>query len=345
MKNLNFNILKDLCNIYSPSGYENDIIKYIESAIKKSTKLNYKITKKNSLVAYSKVYNEKAETIMFDAHIDQVHLKVLKIMDDGIIIALPVGFDSVVTDGLTLVHLKSLKSGVVNTNPPHLNIDRRNTNEVYIDFGMSYNEAKKIIRVGDYIMFKSNFELIGKENISGTGLDNKVSIFILLEIIAKLDAKVNYNLIFHFSSREEIGLGSISLLFNSLDIPIVKKINEILTIDTIFITDSEIIPESDTYTSDIFPNEGPVITRNADDDVCLTEAFILLSDEYKLPLQLAYTGEDNGGSNNSDYSKYTDAYTQMIGIPLKHMHSPTELVTKFDISTTLNLLNKYIRWK
>jgi len=343
MKKLNYKILNNLCNIYAPSGFELEIINYILKEIKNPL-FDHKITKKQSLVVYNKDYNSKCETIMLDAHIDQVHMKVVKILKDGTVIALPVGFDGEITDGLNLVHLKTNKIGVVNTNPPHLNLKRRDTNEIYIDFGQTYEKITGDIFIGDYIMFKSQFELIGKDNINGTGLDNKASIFILLELINKCK-KINYNLVFNFSSREETGLGSISLLFNSLQIEHLKKINDILTIDTVFVTNSEIIGDISYSTSEINSDCGPVITRNSDDDVSLGDSFLLIASKNKIPVQIAYTGDDNGGSNNTAYSRYTDAYTQMIGIPLKHMHSPTELISKNDIYNTYLLLWKYINYK
>ncbi len=341
---LNYKILKDLCNIYSPSGYEDNMIKYIVDNVKTNPNFAYITTKKKSVIVYNKIYNPKVETIMIDSHIDQVHLKVVKILDNGMVIALPIGFDGLTTDGLKLIHLKSNKMGVVNINPPHLNIERRTTNEVYIDFGLNEKSINKDILIGDYIMFKSDFNNINTTQITGTGLDNKVSIFILLELIKKLKKKCNYNLIFHFSSREETGFSNISLLFNSIKIDHIKNINEIITLDTIYVTNSTIIPDLSAYTSEIFDNKGPVITRNSDDDVALGDSFILLSSEFNIPIQIAYTGDDNGGSNNSLYSKYTDSYTQMIGIPLKYMHSPNETIYKSDIYNSFLLLWKYINW-
>jgi len=345
---MKFDILKDLCNIYSPSGYENELMKYIIKQTDKLTNFKYLKSNKNSLYLVNKTYNKDKYTIMIDAHIDQIFLKIIGFLESGTVIALPVGFDGYTTDGLLLVHLKSNKVGTVETNPPHLNLERRETNEIYIDFDLSLKEIKKIMKVGDYIVYKSNFEMIGNNSITGTGLDNKLSVFILLELLKKFNNntqlnKLQYNIVFNFSSREEIGMGSIGTLL-SKNLKQIEKIDEIITLDTIFITDSAIIHDAETFSSDILSNEGPVITRNDDDDVCFGDAFILLAEENKIKYQIAYTGSGNGGSNNADYSKYTDSYTQFIGIPLKHMHSPVELVNINDIKNTYELIYKYLTW-
>ena len=348
--NLKYSILEDLCKIYSPSGYENNMVKYIVNLIKDNINFDYLISNKNSIYVYNKNIDNKLNTIMIDTHIDQVFLKIINIINDGTVIALPIGFSGNITDSLILIHIKSGKKGTVNTNPPHLNIERRISDEVYIDFGLSFKEANKTFEIGDYIMFNSNYQKIGENNITGTGLDNKTSVFILLELINKFKIKkefnkIKYNIIFNFSSREETGLSNIGLLLSNNSVFKLNKINEIITLDTIFETgDNEIIDSLNINSSIIFYNMGPVITRNSDDDLCFGDSFILLGDENKIKLQIAFTGNDNGGSNNEIYSKYTDSYTQFIGIPIKHMHNPNEMVSINDIKNTFTLLYKYLTW-
>lgn len=345
---INLKILEELCNIASPSGFENDLLKYIINQVENNKHFNYIKTNKKSLLVYNKNLDLQKETILIDGHIDQIYMKIIGFLDTNHVLAIPIGFDGSITDGLKLVHLKSKKTGIVDTNPPHLNIERRETNEIYIDFDMTKDELEEIMTIGDYIVYKHNFELIGNNSVSGTGLDNKVSVCILLELLNrfKIESEYNklcYNIIFNFSSREEIGMGSIGSILNNNFIKNLV-INEIITLDTIFTNDNAIQDDIDKYTSLIYYGLGPVITRNSDDDVCFGDSFILLADKNKIKIQIAFTGEDNGGSNNADYSKFTDAYTQFIGVPLKNMHSPSELVNISDINDTYKLLYKYLIW-
>ena len=53
---LNYKILKDLCNIYSPSGYEDNMIKYIVDNVKTNPNFAYITTKKKSVIVYNKIY-------------------------------------------------------------------------------------------------------------------------------------------------------------------------------------------------------------------------------------------------------------------------------------------------
>ena len=118
-----FKILKDLCFIQSPSNFEELLIAYIESFNFKN--FHFKKTKKNSCYYYNKNTIKDAKTIMFDAHIDQVHLRVVNIVESdgvGYVMAVSVGFDPIVLNGNSVVHINSKMKGNIVTIPPHLNI-------------------------------------------------------------------------------------------------------------------------------------------------------------------------------------------------------------------------------
>jgi len=66
-----------------------------------------------------------------------------------------------------------------------------------------------------------------------------------------------------------------------------------------------------------------------------------ISKKNRIPYQLSYSSKF-GGSNNSFYTQFFDSLTQFIGIPLKNMHSPNEIVNINDLKYTFKLLAKYI---
>lgn len=330
---LNYNILKDLCEIASPSGYEHEICSYIKNL--KPKHFVYNETKKLSC---SYEINIKApKTIYIDAHIDTVHLKIISIDKNNYVIAMPVGFDGLVTDGLLLVHLNTGFIGAVSTMPPHLSLERRTSDEVWIDFGLPKKEMSDF-KIGDYIVFSNNYKKIGKNSITASGLDDKCGVFILISLLRYFDTaknikKLKYNLILNFSSREETGLGSFAKVKT-------LKIDEIFTLDTIYSTGIDLIP--DYITSAILTNGGALITRNSDDDLELGNKIIKVAEQKKIPFQIGYTGNDNGGSNNQWFSKNIDSLAQNIGIPLKHMHSPNEMVSTTDLRYTYLLFISYL---
>ena len=321
--------MSDLCLIKSPSGNEHELVKYIKNI--KHKYFTFSQTMQNScMFSYNNNHNH---TILLDAHIDTVHLKIIGFSSNNYVIALPVGFNGSMTDGLSLIHLNTGKKGIVVIIPPHLHIKRRASTEVYIDFG----DNIKSMNIGDYIMYNNSYEKIGKESISAPGLDNKCSVFILVLILKYFNKlkninKLTCNLILHFSSREETGLGSFANIKNNI-------INEIITLDTIYNTDYDLVPKY--ITSNIKCAGGPVITRNSDDNIILGNKLIELAQAKKIPFQIAYTG-DFGGSNNTWYSKNINAQCQLIGIPLKYMHGPHEMIHIKDLINTYILILNYV---
>jgi tetrahedral aminopeptidase len=333
---MNYKILKKLCLTPSPSNFETEIIKYISSI-----KLNNFVFKKSKVKSgsfRSKMLKNR-KTILIDAHIDQVHLRVLRVDKSGYVVAKPVGFDSKLLYGNTINHLDTNLVGVISTPPPHLKIKKetidQKTGVNYIDFGMKYKEASKIFLPGDAIIFNLSYIEMNKNYIISTGLDNKVSAFILIELLKYLDKNINklkYNLIAYFSSREEIGLGSF------ID---TNKLN----IDNVIVIDTDVASDSPLISSDLIGNvslnKGTVITRNFDDNSMIENKLKKIAEKEKINYQLNFSS-GMGASNNRHYSHQYDSYSQFLGTPLRNMHSPSEVVNKKDIESTFKLLKKFL---
>jgi endoglucanase len=327
---MDMKILKELCEIPSPSNHEGILVKYLENL--DLAHFQFKKSKKHSC-SYT-INRNSDKTVLLDAHLDQVHLRVVRITSDGYVVTSPVGFEQSVLDGNSVVHLASGMKGSVVTLPPHLNIKSKKTPEVYIDFGMNGRELMKVIFPGDIVIFSVDYYTMNKNYIVGPGLDNKVGVYILIEILKYFDKypdKLKYNLIIHFSSREETGMSSFVHLPN--------KIDAIIVIDTDFATDNPFI--SPDLVGNLLSNNGPIITRNFEDDVCLGDTLIKIAKKNKIPFQLSYSS-DFGGTNAEKFSLLFDSYTQYVGIPLKNMHAPAEIVARKDIENTFKLLQLYL---
>ncbi len=333
---MDYKILKKLCMTPSPSNFETQIINYIGSLKFKNFKFTRSKVKSGSFK--SKVSKNK-KTILIDAHIDQVHLRVLRVEKSGYVVAKPVGFDSKLLYGSKVYHLSSNYVGAISTPAPHLRINKKTIDQEnkvnYIDFGMTKKEASKIFFPGDAIFFDLSYIEMNKNYIISTGLDNKVSAFILIELLKYLDKnidKLKYNFIAHFSSREEIGLGSF-IDSNKL------KIDNIIVIDTDVASDSPLI--SQDLIGSVLLSKGTVITRNYDDNSKIEQELKKIAKKEKIDYQLNFSS-GMGASNNRHYSKHYDSYAQFLGTPLRNMHSPSEVVNKKDIESTFKLLKKYL---
>jgi endoglucanase len=276
---------------------------------------------------------------MIDAHIDQVQLRVINVIetdDTGYVMAVTLGFDPYVLHGNTVYHMKSKLRGNIVTLPPHLNISPDLKDKLLcIDFGMSKKSLEKYISVGDPILFTIDWYTMNNKYIVSTGLDNKVSVYVLLKVLEWFDKNIEElgcNIYFNFSSREEIGLGSYA--------PLIKKeFDEVIVLDSDIATDNKYI--SKDLIGKIGLDKGVVITHNIDDDSELTKKLIKLCKDNKLDYQESFSSS-YGGTNLTTYSKLMDSYTQFIGIPIRNMHSPTEVVSMKDLKTAIDVIKSYL---
>mgnify|MGYP001156974704 FL=1 len=333
---MNYSILKKLCMIPSPSGYEKKIVDYI-CCYKYKNFISSK-SKVNSCTFESKTNHNK--TILVDAHIDQVHLRIIRFHDDGFAVVQTIGLRRNVVLGTIVTDISGKYSGVICTMPPHIRLETtdeiKNHPRYYVDFGMNKKQIQKIFTVGDPLMYKQHYTELSSSTLSSTGLDNKVSVFILLELLKYFDKNIKElkcNLIMHFSSREEVGLGS----FAETD---KKNIDTIIVVDTPLATDIPNIPNNITGINRL--DGGPIISRNLSDNVIVGNKFMHLGKKHKIRYQTNFS-YGSGGTNAKHYTKFNDSFVQDIGTPVRNMHSPVEVVNKKSLENTFKILKMYLK--
>jgi len=322
--------------IPSPSGYESKLINYITSKQFK----NFKICKSkvNSCTIESKTKHNK--TTLIDAHIDQVHLRIIRFTEDGYVVVQAIGLRSNIILGTIVTDLTNKHNGVICTMPPHLKIEQKSEIKdhprYYVDFGMTTKQLEKTFHIGDPLIYKLHYTPLTNGNISSTGLDNKASVFVLIELLKYFDKNISElksNLIFHFSSREEVGLGSFSDTNKA-------NIDTIIVVDTPMATDIPNIPINITGLTKI--NKGPVISRNLTDNIEIGDKLIKLAKKYKINYQTNFS-YGNGHTNSGHYTRFNNSYVQDIGAPIRNMHSPVEVINKKSLKELFNLLKYYVK--
>ena len=334
MNNLDLNVLKEMCMTPSPSNNEEQFAEYVMS-------FNFKNFTKYRAVDESVTFKSKTKkdkTILLDAHIDQVHLRVVKVSVSGEVIVKSVGFDMDILLGNSVIHMKSGFKGVIGSFPPHLRlgIGPNDKRLGYCDMGMSYEELIEIVEPGDVILFDLNFSVLGGDKVISSGLDNKVSGFNLYEIMKYFDKnmeQLKYNLIIHFSSREETGLGSFS---TNLD----KKIDYIIVLDSSPSSDQVGIPNK--LIGDIDLGNGPVLTRNYEDTYKFGLKIREIGKKIGIFPQIVFSS-GYGASNSKTYSKLFNSMVQYIGTPIRYIHSPFEMVDLNDVKLIKQLIIEVLK--
>ena len=199
--------LKELTELSGVSGCEYEVRNYIKNKLEEIG-CEYYLDKIGNIIAHNK--GRKNKTIMVAAHMDEVGLIVSHIDSDGFIKFQAVGgIDKrVLNSKVVLVGEKKIP-GVIGSKAVHLmSEDERgkslDIDKLYIDIGSgSKAETEKLVNIGDYISFKSDYVEFGQNMVKAKALDDRAGCSIILDLLSmKLDADF-YGV---FTVMEEVGL-------------------------------------------------------------------------------------------------------------------------------------------
>lgn len=199
--------LKELTELSGVSGYEYEVRNYIKNKLDEIG-CEYYVDKLGNVIAHNK--GRKTKTIMVAAHMDEVGLIVTHIDKDGFIKFKAVGgIDQRVLNSKVVFVGDKKTPGVIGSKAVHLmsNEERGKSlpiDNLYIDIGVySKSEAEKLVSIGDYIAFKSDYVEFGDGLMKAKALDDRAGCNAILELLnMKLDADF-YGV---FTVMEEVGL-------------------------------------------------------------------------------------------------------------------------------------------
>lgn len=215
--------LKNVLQIPSPTGFTNNICKYIEKELQKLN-IPYIITNKGAIIATIKGDNDTYQKTL-SAHVDTLGAMVKEIKSNGRVSLVPVGgfmMNSIEGENCTLHTLDDkVYTGTIQTIKPsvHIHSDSRDLKripenmEVVLDEKVFSKEdvSSLGINIGDFICFDTRTTFTEKGFVKSRHLDDKASIGILLytmKYFVENNVKLPYTTNFFISNYEEVGHGA-----------------------------------------------------------------------------------------------------------------------------------------
>lgn len=254
-QNETINLLKELVEIPSPSGYTMDVMAKIRTLFEQWN-VEYKTTHKGAVIATIQGENNQQHRLL-TAHVDTLGAMVKEIKPSGRLkLSLVGGFKFNAIEGENCLVHKADGSTVSGTILLH-----QTTVHVYKDAGSAERNADNMevrldekafspeqvrnlgIEVGDFVSFQPRFEATASGYIKSRHLDDKASTALLLQLVkhfSETQEKLPYTTHFYISNNEEIGYGGNS------SIP--EETQEYIAVDMGAIGDGQ---ESDEYTVSI----------------------------------------------------------------------------------------------
>lgn len=323
-------LLKKLTEIDAPSGRETDVRLFIKN---EAEKMGYEVELDalGSVIAHKKGNGKK---LMALAHMDEIGVIANYIDDNGFVRFGAVG--GLYTKELLKRRVRFANGtvGVIAEEESAFK-DKAEISKLFIDIGVRNRaEAEKLVRVGDMAVFCGDFSMSGDTVIS-KALDDRAGCYILLKVMERIEKSEN-DLYFVFTTQEEVGLrGAKTSAFTVMP-------DYAVAVD---VTDTGDTP--DAPKSDVKLGGGAaikVMDRSVMCDRGVVDALRNIADTEKIP----YTSEimtDGGTDAGAVALTGAGVKTGGISVPVRYIHSPSELASVSDINACIELLEKACLYK
>ena len=327
-------MLEDILNLVSVSGLEQEASRKINQMFSEVCEESY-LDSLGNVISRKKSVNGK-KTILLDAHLDQIGLMVTEILEGGFLRFVPIGgVDLRILPALeVVVHGKRDILGIIGAKPPHLltgpNDKAYQTEQLFIDTGFSREMLETIVRVGDAVSFHSTSTYLQNNCICRSALDDRLGVYVNLEVLKRLSLQ-NVDVISTATVGEEIGMKGASVIGSSLDFDaaIVVDVTHGVTPDGI-------------KARSFYLDKGPVITKGPALNKQMNRSILDYAKQKGIPLQIEVESGNPGTNAWVLHSAKTAVPTVMLSIPLKYMHTASEVVSLENVHQLIDLMVGYL---
>ncbi len=335
--------LKSLLSTAGVSGYEAPVAKLIEEKWRPLVD-EIKLSRIGSLTAFKKgSFDGKRPSIMIATHMDAIGMMVTSIVGEFLHVTQIGGIDARILPGspVTVHATRTGKTeelyGVVaqplmRALPPEISDGPVPLHELLIDTGLSAKEAASKVNIGDVVSFATLPVDLSGEVISGHTLDNRASVAALTVALEELQAKKHLWDVWAVATAQEetiLGGGYTSAFELRPDLAV--------TIDVTFAkgpgaADWGTFPLGKGPTIAYGPNIHPYLYKRIND----------LADRLEIPHAMELVPRHSGTDTFAMQVSAEGIPTAVLGIPLRYMHTPVEMVAVKDIQRTGRLMAEFI---
>lgn len=333
---MNLSLLKLICETPGAPGYEHRVREVVLKELKGLAD-EVSIDKMGNVTAVRR--GRERKKVMAAAHMDEIGFIVTHIDEKGFLRFHTLGgFDpKTLTAQRVIVHGKEDLIGVMGSKPVHLmSPEERNKapqiQDFFIDLGLPAKKVEKLVAVGNPVTRQR--ELIEMGNcVNCKSIDNRVSVFILLEALSKMKGNIPYDFYAAFTVQEEVGLRGAAVAAHHIEPDFGINIDTTIAFDTPGARPHEKVTEL---------GKGAGIKIMDSSTICDTRMVDFLrktADKHKIKWQseiLPAGGTDTAGLQRNGK---TGAIAGGISIPTRHIHQVIEMADKSDIQASIDLLS------
>ena len=331
-------VLQQLCALTGPSGFEGPVARAAADLLRPWVD-EVEVDRMGNVLGVRRCGRKGAPRLLLDAHLDEIGFLVTG-HRDGFLRFVPLGGvdPRMLPDREITLLTDPPVLGVVACLPPHVQsreeMDQsRPIDTLYLDVGLSQEEAERRIPVGTPAVYRTGCFPLGEDLLYGKALDDRACFAALLGAAEQLAGEeLDVDLYILGSTQEEThSTGAITAAY--------RVIPDLCVAVDVTHGSSPDAPKEKTFPLGGGPvvGVGPNCTRwmsqrlfrvgKALDLTCQTEVMAGHSGTNGWPLQISREG----------------VATAVLSLPLRYMHTPVEVVHRRDVEDTARLLAAFVR--
>ncbi len=324
--------IKKLSLLDGVSGRENAVRDYIINEVSAYAD-SIETDPLGNLIVFKKGKNVPKNKVMLDAHMDEVGMMITHINSDGTLDFDCVGgIDKRVMLGKPVTVGENKINGVIGVKATHMVPAAEKLNmpsTMYIDIGAdTAEEAQKVVSLGDYACFNSEFVEFGDGFIKGRALDDRAGCAILIDMIK---SDLPYDMYFNFAAGEEVGFGIAQTAFYKV------QPDYAIVVETTTAADLADVPVNKKVCA---LGKGGVISFMDRRTIYPKELFdkaFELAEKHGIKAQVKSLVA--GGNNAGVIHKTAGGIkTITVSLPCRYLHSPSCVLNKEDIEESAKLI-------
>ena len=285
--------------------------------------------------------------LMFAGHVDEIGVIVVHVDDQGFVWFDPIGgWDAQVFVGqrVTILGRGGPVPGVIGRKAVHLMEKEERekvirTHDLWIDIGAaSQADALARVRVGDPGVLAASAHAFPNGRLVSRSLDNRVGAWVVLEalrLLAKDRPAAAVTAV--ATTQEEIAYGAGGARVSAAGIAPVAGI----VVDVTHAVDTPGL-EKKRY-GEVKLGGGPVITRGSVISPIVFERLVEAAEAEGIPHSVQAAARDTNTDADAIVYAAHGVATGLVSIPLRYMHSPSEMISLDDVAAAAQLLAAFAR--
>ncbi len=335
--------LAELLHARSPSGYETEAQAVFDHHVKPAADAYANDALGNRIATL----NPSGDPVlMLAGHMDELGLIITYINKEGFLY-----FDTIGGHDLSVISGRRIiiqtangpVKGVTGKRAIHLMEEEERKkvpkkHEIWIDIGaQSKAEALERVGIGDVATYDHGLEMIKGSIGTARAFDNKVGAYIVGETLIRLakEKKLTAKIVSVATAQEEIGVRGATTSAYSVNPHIA------VAVDVGHATDH---PDCDNRKfGETKLGGGPILCRGANINPKVYDRLLKAAKKLKIPYQIEADPRPTGTDARAIQMGRGGVATGLISVPLRYMHTPSELVDLEDVERCVQLLVEFAK--